>query len=85
MGVILPFLYSVGKHTWIDASTLEALILSAQDTESGGIADRQAMCLMFSIHYLAWPVRNMVQSQTNPKFQLLGRPIIIGIPGTGGP
>jgi geranylgeranyl transferase type-2 subunit beta len=37
---ILSALSILGKLTWIDASKLEAFILSAQDTESGGIADR---------------------------------------------
>jgi geranylgeranyl transferase type-2 subunit beta len=30
----------LNKLTWIDSSKLEAFILSAQNTESGGIADR---------------------------------------------
>jgi geranylgeranyl transferase type-2 subunit beta len=37
---VLSALSILGKLTWIDASKLEAFILSAQDTESGGIADR---------------------------------------------
>ncbi|OJA20093.1 hypothetical protein AZE42_07714 [Rhizopogon vesiculosus] len=37
---VLSALSILGKLTWIDASKLEAFILSAQETESGGIADR---------------------------------------------
>jgi geranylgeranyl transferase type-2 subunit beta len=38
---VLSALSILGKLTWIDASKLEAFILSAQDIESGGIADRR--------------------------------------------
>jgi geranylgeranyl transferase type-2 subunit beta len=37
---VLSALSILGKLSWIDSSKLEAFILSAQDTESGGIADR---------------------------------------------
>ena len=42
----------LGKLTWIDTSKLEAFILSAQDTESGGIADRPGdMPDVFHTHF----------------------------------
>lgn len=37
---VLSALSILGKIAWIDSGKLEAFILSAQDTESGGIADR---------------------------------------------
>lgn len=37
---MLSALSILGKIAWIDSGKLEAFILSAQDTESGGIADR---------------------------------------------
>ena len=49
---VLSALAILGKVPWIDAQKLEGFILSAQDPEAGGIADRPGnMVDVFHTHF----------------------------------